>query len=420
MLPTPLRELRVMKTILTLSALSCPALAAAADAAPAPVDDTPAAGAKVTPGVASDPVGPPGAPIALDLWPGVGTSSLGRGADTRMVSLGLVTWSGQIDGLDASALAGLVEGDVDGLQASGAAAISRGSVDGAQLGGALAMAGGSVDGVIAAGALALVNGDVDGVIGGGFGAISSGHVDGFAGAGFLAVTGSVDGAEAAGFMSVARGDVDGVQASGFLNLAGGDVDGAQLGVVNIARGDVNGLMVGLVNVADDADVALGLVNILKHGRRELELGASESAAGHIIFKSGSQRVHNILVAELRPRPVGGSWSAGLGLGVHTPIVGQRLWADVDLLASHQSPQGGFNATVSELGVARAMVGLQLTDSLSVLGGPTWSALLTDSRGRVAPPPAPVPVFDAQGDRLRLRQWPGAQVAVQLHAPHRGG
>jgi hypothetical protein len=418
----------VLSIVIAAALAAAPGLAAADEGAgegapepaPAPPAAEPAPASKVTPGVSSDPVAPPSSPVALDLWPGVGTSSLGRGQDHRALSLGLVTWSGSIDGADLSAVGGVVEGDVQGVQASGLVAMTRGSVEGAQLGAALSTCSGDVDGVAGAGGLSVVRGDVDGLVAAGFGVISGGAVDGVSAAGFVAMNGPVDGVQAAGFLTFARGPVDGVQASGFLNVAQGDVEGVQAGVINLSRGEVDGLMLGVVNIADDADVALGLINVLRNGRHELELGASERGAGHLLYKSGSRRVHNILSAELRPREEGGSWAAGLGIGVHQPIIGDWVWTDLDLVASHQSGLGQLHLGVSELGVARAMVGVQLGPKLSVTGGPTWNGLLTVPRAIVAPPPSAFPVVDTQTDALRLRQWPGVQVGVQLHAPRREG
>lgn len=414
------RSPALSSTLLAWALGAAPLTARAEGGAEGPLTaEPPLEGPKVTPGVSSGAAGAPTSPVALDLWPGVGTSSLGRGQDRRALSLGLVSWSGSIEGADLSLLGSLVEAEVEGVQASGLAALSRGPVEGAQLGGALTRCGGDLEGIAGAGALAMVQGEVDGALVGGFGALSGGAVDGASLGGFVAMNGAVDGVQGSGFLSAARGPVDGVQASGFLNLAGEGLSGLQVGVINLTRGEVDGLMLGLVNVAEDAEAAVGLINILPKGRREVELGASESGAGHVIFKTGSRRIHNIFSGELRPRAEGGTWSAGVGMGLHQPVIGERVWADLDLVASHQSGLGQLHLGVSELGVARAMVGLQLNPRLSVTAGPTWSALLTAPRATVVAPPAPVPVVDTQTDQLRLRQWPGAQVGVQLHAPRRG-
>lgn len=373
---------------------------------------TPVDGEASTPGPAAGPVAPAPVPIGVDLWPGVGTSSMGRGQDRRVLSTGLVCWAGSVEGAEACALGGVLTAGVEGVQAGGLFAMSGGPVSGAQLGGAFTRSGGDLEGAAGSGAVSLVDGAVDGALGAGAVALAEGPVRGVVAAGLLTRAEGVDGLQAAGLINLSAGAVEGAQLSGGLNWVEGDVRGLQAGLVNVNSGDVDGVMFGLVNVAENADAAIGLVNILRDGRKVWELSLTEEGLGRVIRKAGGRKVHTLWAAGLDPGQAAATWSLGLGLGLHHGREGGRVWVDTDLLAEHRSPISGLRLDADELLSARAQVGLQVAGPLSVVAGPAWNLRWTEGRG-AGGPPSRWPELQSELGRHTVRQWPGVHVGLTL-------
>src|SRR5690606_32543269 len=128
------------------------------------------------------------------------------------------------------------------------------------------------------------------------------------------------GLQVAGVASVA-GDLAGAQVSGVVNVAEG-VD-FQLATVNVAD-RVEGVQVGVVNVAREADVAIGLINLVGNGRRTVEAWGSDVAPIHVGVKLGARRTYSLLTASSTDE----QYAFGAGLGVHLPA--ERFYVDVDL------------------------------------------------------------------------------------------
>jgi hypothetical protein len=206
--------------------------------------------------------------------------------------------------------------------------------------------------------------------------------------------------------------VDGAQLSGGLNLVEGDLRGLQAGVVNITSGDVDGVMFGLVNVADNADAAIGLVNILRDGRKVWELSATEEGLGRVIRKAGGRKVHTLWAAGIDPSQRAAAWSLGAGVGLHHGAEGRRLWVDTDLLAEHRSPINQLRFDTDALFSARAQVGVQVAGPLSVVAGPAWNLRLTEGQ-TAGGPPERWPSLQAGAGRYTVQQWPGVQVGLTL-------
>jgi hypothetical protein len=152
--------------------------------------------------------------------------------------------------------------------------------------------------------------------------------------------------QVAGLAALARGQMKGVQISGVVNWAGalegaqvgtvnvtGEASGLQLGVVNVGK-KVNGVQLGVVNVADDVDVPIGIVNIVKDGRQEVEVFATETSAVNLAVRLGSRRFHTILTGGMALQDQAGEtrWTGGLGFGV-TLASTPKLSIDLDAVAS---------------------------------------------------------------------------------------
>lgn len=365
----------------------------------------------------------PRVPVTVSVAPGF---ALGGAPAHNRVALNLLVGSGaSLDGFELGGLANLRSGSVSGMQIAGVANRSGGRAAGVQIGGV----GNWVDDDASAGQIGGVGnwvaGDLGGLQIGGVGSAAggdarAGQIGGVASwvggdlvglqvGGVASVTGgAMRGLQIGGVASAAGSDVRGAQVSGVVNMGrdlhgmqlsvvniGGDVNGVQLGVVNIAR-HVRGMQLGVVNVAEEVDgVPIGVVNAIRRGHRAAEVWASDIAPVQVGIKMGGKRVYSLLTAGATDDFGFG----GLGLGVHTPM--GRAYLDIDM-TSHSLWSWTGGAAANDLLVqARTMLGLRLTDHLSVLGGVSMNAIFA---------------FDGPGEDLTLlsgRVYTGDDVVLRL-------
>jgi hypothetical protein len=267
-------------------------------------------------------------PLGGDVIPYIGTSTVYRGQDRRLLSLGLVNYAGAIEGVDGSIGGSLVREDMVGVQAT---------------------------------------------------------------AGVNVVGGEVDGIQGAAGLNWAEGPVDGVQATAGLNVAGSDVDGLQAGVVNFAGGHVGGFQVGLVNIARSVDAPIGLVNVVKEGRTHVDVWGSETGFVNTAFKHGGTYVHNLYGFGYRPGRSCQEWSVLLGIGGHMPV-SKRFAVDADLFTQHVSYTGTVVAAPNFLSTLRLRGVLGLGEHLALTAGisaNSWVSTVHDG-SKYVPFAEPVP------------------------------
>lgn len=319
-------------------------------------------------------------PFGGDLIPYVGTSMVHRGADRRLLSVGVFNLSGAIEGVEGSLAGSLVRQDVVGVQASVG----------------VNLVGGDVDGVQGAAGANLVRGGVDGIQ---------------LAAGANLSQGEVDGVQGAAGVNYAGAAVDGAQASGGLNVAVADVDGLQVAPVNYAGGHVDGVQVGVLNIARSVDAPIGLVNIVREGRTHVDAWGSETGFLNTAFKHGGDHVHNLYGFGYRPGSDCQEWSLLLGIGGHIPVA-RRFAVDPELFVQHVSPTGTFVAAPNLLSTLRVRGVLSLGDHLALTAGVSangWISTVHDG-ARYVPFAEPV---DADMGAGVARFWPGVSAGVQL-------
>ena len=344
-------------------------------------------------GIASDEPAPR-RKVLLDvgLFPPVTVNDAAGRPVVNTFSLGLpVSRSEQLDGVAVGALAHLGE-RVTGVQVGGLATTANDSLAGVQVAG-LYTGSGPMQGVQVAGLAAWAGGDAT-----------------FA--------------QVAGLAALARGRMQGVQVSGIANWAGalegvqvgtvnvtGPASGIQVGVVNVGT-KVNGVQVGVVNVADDVDVPIGLVNVVKEGRQELEVFATEISVANVVVRLGSQRFQTLLTGGIAAQKQDGEtrWTGGAGFGVML-LRNAKLTLDLDALAQsvYYGPyvEGGSNVLVATL---RPTVAWRLAPRLSLLGAVSANVLVSGNGPHTDIGRAGWNVGTGKND---VRIFPGFVVGVRL-------
>jgi hypothetical protein len=250
-------------------------------------------------------------------------------------------------------LLGGITGAVRGVELAGVFNLDRYSMCGVQLAGTFNFVGGDVSGVqlsgvnIATGSLRgaqlseanIVGSDLSGAQ---LGMLNwaGGFVDG-AQLGLANIAGDgLDGAQL-GLANLSADAVSGAQL-GLVNISADAVSGAQLGLVNIASKRVDGAMIGLVNVAEDADAAVGLVNVIWNGRAQIDVWATDAGLIMAGTTQGGRVTHNIYGIGIRPMADSPAFAMTLGIGAR---LYNTSWLTVDLDALsygivHTDPNGG--------------------------------------------------------------------------------
>ncbi len=228
------------------------------------------------------------------------------------------------------------------------------------------------------------------------------------------VGGPIEGAQLGGVFNYA-GDVNGAQLSGVVNVSR-DVSGVQGGLVNVAKGNVHGVQIGLVNYADDSDFSLGLVNIMRKGRIGVDGFGAETGFFSLALKNGGSYWHSFYGITYRhDTDQNLRYGYLLGLGAHITTPGRLFYVDFDALAIALGNErngvpdrtgGGWLAEI------RGVLGIRPLRHLSIYGGPTYNAYVTENLGS-DPPLRSRFVSTVESQTFALSQWPGFTVGMQL-------
>jgi len=216
-------------------------------------------------------------PYQISLIPGLSTHGM---FNSQVVNRGSVN------------LIGGYTAGVDGLEMGGVFNINQKDVRMLQMAGVFNLVGGDADGVQMAGVSNHVVGDVSGLQMGGV-SNWTGNAKGVQLAGVINMAKEMDGVQAAGSVNVAT-ELRGTQLAGVMNVSSGETGSQIAGVVNIG-GKVKGIqLAGLINVADSSDYPIGLINIIKNGRKSFSLNTDEAGLAALTFRSGGRVLYGLV------------------------------------------------------------------------------------------------------------------------------
>jgi len=224
----------------------------------------------------------------------------------------------------------------------------------------------------------------------------------------------VCGAEISTIGNITGGPVEGAQIAGVFNLAQGDVKGAQFGLVNVSSGVVHGVQFGLVNVADDSDLSIGLVNILRKGRIGVDAFGAETGFTSLALKNGGKHWHAFYGITYRGGDRDLRFGYALGLGAHLTTPSRVVFVDIDALAFALSHDAGSlpDRKGGWLAEGRAVVGVRPVPHVSIYAGPTYNAYITQDIGS-DPPFQSHLVASAASRSFAYSRWPGFSIGLQV-------
>jgi hypothetical protein len=382
------------------------------------------------------------APFGVSFVPRVGTSSYYGGDVVQPFSFNII--GGSAAALDGFELGGVFNHEsysVCGAQIAGGANLVNGPMKGFQLA-ALNMVDGQVDGGQVAfintssgtlhgfqGAflnLALRGGDAvqvgfanvvtDYLIGSqiGFGNLATGTVEGGQ-FGFGNVT--LDGVSGVqiGFTNVAHDSMSGAQV-GFVNVTAGESTGFQLGFVNVTSRQSRGLMLGAVNISQNADAAVGLLNIYTKGRTQLDAWITDAGLVMVGVEHGGKLFHNILGIGGSTRSSQGVFAFAYGFGARVHQSGS-LYIDVDgvgygLLSGDETQDSPDFGSILQL---RVPIGFRLARGVSLFVSPSLniSAARNDPDNALRDPSFYGARVTTSGSEVASYIWPGLSLGARF-------
>lgn len=282
-------------------------------------------------------------PIQLSIIPGL--STLGKQSIQAVSRFSLNLIGGKTGG-------------VAGFEVAGMFNINRADVRDVQLGGAFNWVGNNLSGVQAAGAVNRVANDVSGLQ--------------FAGA--INQAGQVQGAQFAGAMNVAKA-IQGAQFAGGINIAR-DQTGTQVaGAVNIG-GHVQGVqLAGLLNIADSSDYPIGLINLVKNGRKSIAVEFDETGTASVVFRSGGRVLYGLLGVGYRFGDDFFDYALEGGLGARL-VDKDRFSLAIEAVQRTTTDFDEYTHMAS----LKVLPAYRFGNHLEVFGGPTANVIYADDDG----------------------------------------
>ncbi len=354
-------------------------------------------------------------PVSITLFPLISTNGRDATRINSALSLNIIGgYQGRLTGVELGTAFNVELNDARGYQLAAGINVVSGSFYGAQQAGLISIVGrdlyalqqsailsavvGQLRGAQFAGGATITLDDGVGLQASGGASYCGGWLRGLQITGGASISRDLTGAQLAGGANITTSRIDGLQLAGGLNYCR-ELRGCQLGSVNIT-GQSRGVQLGLVNIADDVDVPIGLVSIIRLGQFHLNVWASEIAVVNIGLKTGSRRIYSTINLGLRPQRDSSLLLTGLGIGCHIPL--GRFFLDLDGGASSawRWPHWFQTTSAKDYGLfstLRVTAGWQLGERIAISVGPTASVWLTT----VSPSPFGQTV------------WPGFTIGLQL-------
>jgi hypothetical protein len=319
-------------------------------------------------------------PFQYSVWPGIGTHGKLSAQVVNKFSMNIFGgYSAGVNGFELGGVFNLDKNDVKYVQVAGLFNTVGGKMTGAQVAG-------------------LHNGVLDAAEGVQVAGISN------------TTKGNLKGVQIAGMVNQAK-STTGVQLAGISNVSREEVKGVQIaGIFNHAR-NLKGLQIGLVNLSDTSSgYSIGLINVVKrNGYYKLSVAWNESLDVNISFKSGNERLYNILLAGGSIEKAHNVFSFGYGIGkVFRPGRTVSLITEI----TEQNILAGYKNDIPVLVRLQPALRVRLGEKISLFAGPSFSVYFTGSSlagdgNIVLVPKHPITLWRS------AMAWPGGQVGISF-------
>ena len=239
-------------------------------------------------------------------------------------------------------------------------------VNGVELAGVFNMNQKNVQKLQIAGVFNIVGNDMNGVQIAGVSNTVLGNASGVQVAGVWNSTKKMQGIQLSGVGNSSK-ELHGLQISGVVNHSSGKTGSQVSGLINIG-GQVKGIQLSpLLNIADSCDYPIGLINIIKKGRKSFSIETDESGTASLVFRSGGKVLYGVTSIGYNPdNNSRAPYSCDVGLGIS--LIGKRNFSlDAELVNRIRTD---FNNQVRRLYSVKILPSLRVSGHLRFYGGPS--------------------------------------------------
>jgi hypothetical protein len=142
-------------------------------------------------------------------------------------------------------------------------------------------------------------------------------------------------------------------------------------LVNIA-GKVRGVQFGVVNIADENDYPIGLVNLIKKGRKSIAVTCNETGSMTVSFRSGGKVTYGIVGYGYNFKAGKKTYLAEGGLGIRLPVASKfGINNEFKIETFHSSDNATCKAGYSLLPA------YQFTPHIEIFAGPSINYMYSD-------------------------------------------
>ncbi|WP_114752638.1 peptidase associated/transthyretin-like domain-containing protein [Pleomorphovibrio marinus] len=232
-------------------------------------------------------------PYQVSFIPGIGSQGMFGSQMVNRFSLNLIGgYSAGTEGFETAGVFNINQQDTKGLQVAGLANMVGGSMQGMQVAGLYNTVYQKVEGFQVAGLYNLAKSGARGLQVAGL-YNRSDSTTGHQIAGLINKAEIAEGSQMAGLLNLSPGNGGIIQMAGLMNYSGGSVESQIAGLLNHAS-QVNRFQIGIINIAESSDHPIGLLNLVKNGRKSVSLAMDESAAMQLTLRTGGRKLYGIL------------------------------------------------------------------------------------------------------------------------------
>ena len=335
--------------------------------------------------------------IQVGLMPPISTDFSNSGLYTHRVSISaFLTYNAGLSGAGFSGLGSFTHYNSKGANFTGLFSLTGGKMEGAQFSGIVGIGRMKVTGVQASGIMSVSGLDMKGVQASGVVSTTFGYMTGVQLSGVYNVaTKGGNGVQATGVFNHFQNTSEGIQLAGVLNLCEDSLKGVQVATINIAE-EIQGAQIGVVNVCSDLKgTQIGVVNIVKtvsegipfgvltfvkDGYKQLDLVYKETGMTNLRFKTGTDKLYNIIGAGYQPKETFDDfyWSAIYGFGRKTRLKG-RWFLSGDVTANQLFGKQFSSSNLNLITSLELTLGYH-TKLVNVVVGPSLNVLFSDRKG----------------------------------------
>lgn len=232
-------------------------------------------------------------PYQISLIPGISSQGMFGSQMVNRVSLNLIGgYSAGTEGFETAGIFNINQQDTRGLQVAGMANMVGGEMQGVQVAGIYNTVFQKVEGTQIAGLYNAAKSGSNGLQVAGL-YNRSDSIAGHQIAGLVNKTGIAKGIQIGGLMNLAPVQGGLIQMAGLMNVSGGSVESQAAGLLNRAS-HVRQFQLGIINIAESNDYPIGLLNLVKNGKKSVSLAMDESATFQLTLRTGGQKLYGIL------------------------------------------------------------------------------------------------------------------------------